>query len=79
MDDVQNSSDIDFQPAIPKTSGRHVGQASIASVIEHAAEDRTTSKKTVKQLEFGHGAPGTRLIQELWVTRFNKFRQCTLN
>ncbi|MCJ1264769.1 hypothetical protein MMC22_004644 [Lobaria immixta] len=37
-----------------------------------------SSKKTVKQLEFGSGAPSTRLAQELWIGRFNAFRQFTL-
>lgn len=35
-------------------------------------------KRTVKQLQYGHGAPGTQATQELWVTRFKTFRQITL-
>lgn len=40
--------------------------------------DRISSKRTVKQLESGNGAPGTQLIQEPWIGRFNAFRQLTL-
>lgn len=43
-----------------------------------ANNDRISSKRTVKQLEFGHGAPGTGALQELWVERFNAFRQHAL-
>lgn len=43
-----------------------------------APEDRITTKRTVKQLEFGHGALRTQAIQTLWVTRFNAFWELTL-
>ncbi|KAK9246717.1 hypothetical protein V1506DRAFT_505362 [Lipomyces tetrasporus] len=73
-----NSSDVEFEPAPSKASGRRPGQASIAKIIEEASNDRLSSKRTLRQLQFGHGAPGTRENQELWVERFNAFRRFTL-
>ena len=76
--DILNSSDMEFEPEPSKRSNRHPGQASIDQIIQAASEDRLTSKRTAKQLEFGRGAPGTRAKQELWVARFNAYRQYTL-
>ncbi|KAK9333621.1 hypothetical protein V1520DRAFT_331267 [Lipomyces starkeyi] len=77
MDDF-NSSDIEFEPAVSKNLGRQPGRASIARIIEASDIDRLTSKRAVKQLQFGHGAPSTRAQQQLWVERFNAFRTQTL-
>lgn len=78
LDVYQNSSDLEFEPPPSKTSGRDPGQASIAQIIQNASNDRLTTKRTVKQLQFGCGAPGTRVQQELWVNRFNAFQEFTL-
>lgn len=72
-----NSSDVEFAPASPKLP-THLGKKSIEKIIEDAGEDRLTSKRTAKQLAFGHGAIGTRLMQSLWVQRFEAFRKHTL-
>ncbi|KAK9313301.1 hypothetical protein V1524DRAFT_472090 [Lipomyces starkeyi] len=48
MDDF-NSSDIEFEPAVSKNSGRQLGRASIAQIIEASDIDRLTSKRAVKQ------------------------------
>jgi hypothetical protein len=70
-----NSSDIDFgEPASNNPTGRCFGQASIELIVQHAAEYRLASKKTVKQLQFGHGPPRTRQQQSVWTTRFEAFR-----
>jgi coproporphyrinogen III oxidase-like Fe-S oxidoreductase len=45
-------------------------QTSIRAIIEHAADDRISSKKTVKSLEFGGGAPSTVKQAQLWMQRF---------
>lgn len=73
-----NSSDVEFEvPSVSKQAA-YRGQASIDQLVKHAQSDRLTSKRTVKQLQFGHGAPGTRAKQSLWIRRFNAFRQHTL-
>ena len=76
--DVINLSDIEFQPTASIRSGRNVGQASNQEIIEGAARDRFSSKRMIKQLEFGNGAASTRMSQELWVGRFSAFRTATL-
>ncbi|KAK9238767.1 hypothetical protein V1525DRAFT_387155 [Lipomyces kononenkoae] len=73
-----NSSDVEFEPAPSKASGRRPGQVSIAKIIQETSNDRMSSKRAIKQLQFGRGAPGTRRAQELWVERFNAFRTFTL-
>ncbi|OQD68729.1 hypothetical protein PENDEC_c031G04877 [Penicillium decumbens] len=74
--DELNSSDLDFGP--PTTKRRRLGEASIKSIIENAETDRIKSKRVVKNLEFGHGAPTTRNAQDLWVSRMEVFRKATL-
>ena len=37
--------------------------------------DRYKSKKVVKQLKIGHGSPGEKYRQDLWVRRFDTFRE----
>ncbi|KAF8854058.1 hypothetical protein BDZ45DRAFT_806147 [Acephala macrosclerotiorum] len=77
LGDNFNSSDIEFEPTVVKGK-RQRGRQSIQEIIEHADEDRISSKKAIKSLEFGHGAPGTIDNSQLWVQRFNVFRQVTL-
>ena len=45
------------------------GQKSIDQIFERAAEDRISSKRVVKQLQFGRGAPSSRGHQTLWIRR----------
>ena len=47
-------------------SRANAGRKSIEQMQETAAENRLKSKKTVKQMTFWHGAPGSRMIQSLW-------------
>jgi hypothetical protein len=78
MDDL-NSSDIEFgPPEVSKQTTTTAGQTSIDDIIANAASYRLTSKRRLKQLEFGHGAPSTQYSQSLWVRRFNTFRQHAL-
>lgn len=77
MADDFNSSDIEFEPA--PALYPNAGRASIELMIRNAESDRITSQRAVEQLRFGHGAPATRTIQSLWVTRFNAFREQILN
>jgi len=73
-----NSSDMEMgAPPVRKQAAFH-GQASIDEILKHAESDRLTSKVTVKQLQWGHGAPGTQRSQALWLNRFNAFRRHTL-
>lgn len=55
MDDHQNSSNLEFEPAPSKTSGETPGLASIAKSVKDAESNHISSKKTVKQLQHGHG------------------------
>ena len=73
-----NSSDIEFEPA-PTKGYSNLGNRSIKDIIAHAAEDRISSKKSLKALQFGSGAPGTILTAYRWVERLNAFRQSTLH
>jgi hypothetical protein len=77
MSDELDSSDIDFGPAVDKRNST-AGRASIEAIIANAASDRITSKRRAKQLQFGRGAPGTRYTQNLWVLRFEAFREHVL-
>lgn len=77
MDDF-DSSDIDFGEPDIDPSDRSIGQKSIDAIIANATQDRITSKRTVKHLQFWHGAPSTRAKQKLWVKRFEAFREHTL-
>ncbi|KAK9315813.1 hypothetical protein V1524DRAFT_414929 [Lipomyces starkeyi] len=69
---------VEFEPAVKNNSERQPGRASIVQIIEASEVGRLTSKRTVKQLQFGHGLPGTRAQQQLLVERFNAFRTHTL-
>lgn len=68
-----NSDGLDFSDREDSPSHARVGAKSIQLIFEHAAADRVTSKKIVKQLKFSDGgiAPGTRLSQSLWMNRFD--------
>ena len=72
-----NSSDIEFEPA-PSKGHSNLGKQSIKETIAHAAEDWISSKKSIKTLQFGFGAPGTIHTAHRWVERLNAFRQSTL-
>ena len=63
---------------VPSKLATSRGKASIELIIKNAKSDRIISKQTVKQLQFGHGAPGIRDHQSLWVARFNAFREYIL-
>lgn len=65
--------DVELLPRHSRIADYQTGLASIAQIVADAEDDRISSKKTVKQLEFGSGAPSTRLAQELWIGRFNAF------
>lgn len=73
-----NSSDLEFEPPTTSKQAAFRGQASIDLIIKNAHADRISSKKTIQQLEFGHGAPSTRAHQTLWINRFNAYRQHSL-
>ncbi len=75
--DPINSSDFEFEP--PEMSkALNVGRASIEKTIQEVQEDRYTTKKTAKQLEYGHGVARTRYLQQQWTIRFDTFRKHTL-
>ena len=74
---MDNSSDIEFEIITSKRSYKP-GQRSIEKIIEYAVEDRLSSEKTAKTLEYGHGPPSEHYHQDLWVNRFNAFRITTL-
>ena len=78
MDNFLHSSDLEFEPAPSKASGKNPGLASITQMVADAENHRISSRRTVKQLEFGNETPGTQLVQEMWIGRFNAFRQFTL-
>jgi hypothetical protein len=62
-DDDFNSSDLEFHDnqglvVAPPKRNPHAGAASIQWLRTDAFEDRINSKKFVKNLQFGRGAPG---------------------
>ena len=71
-----NSSDVE-PDEIPETTHRF-WQASLNKIIKQAFEDRLSSKRAVKGLEFYRGSPHNIRIQKLWVARFEAFRHHTL-
>lgn len=71
------SDDLEFDPPSPDANAR-AGQRSLDLMFENAEPDRISSKRVVKRLQFGNGAPSTRGQQSRWVRRFNYFREVTL-
>lgn len=81
MDVVQDgfdSSDLEFPSDGEQQPYPRPGQASIERIIASAAEDRVSSKKTLKNLQLHSRAPGTEGEYSLWIARFNAFREHTL-
>jgi hypothetical protein len=68
-----DSDEFEFE-AVPSKRRYDLGAASIQLMIENRVADRHNSKRTMTQLEFGRGAPGTRNAESLWVNRFENFR-----
>lgn len=77
LDDVFNSSDIEFDAA-PANPFSGAGKESIAAIIANATEDRIASKKFSKQLTFVKGRPGTQYRNMLWFNRFETYREHSL-
>ncbi|KAK4499653.1 hypothetical protein PRZ48_010171 [Zasmidium cellare] len=73
-----DSSDVVSADDDIQLPSRRIGQKSIEKILENAADNRLSSKKTVKQMKFGNGAAGTRIAQTLWVKRFETYREHTL-
>ena len=71
-----DSSDQDFDA--PPNSFAKAGQASIKSMIEHAKEDRLSSKRAAKELSDVRGSISTQYNKALWFQRFEAFRQHVL-
>lgn len=73
-----DSSVMEFEQEGPPAKKRKpAGAAGIMRIMASSTVDRLSSKRTVKELEYGRGAPGTRAAQHLWVGRFNAFREHT--
>ena len=72
-----DSSDLDFEQDGPRRP--NLGQASIEKIIASAQEDRLSSKRTVRQLDWHATAPGTSSARSLWVQRFEAFREHALH
>lgn len=76
------SSDIEFDldDATSKASKTaHLGARSIDSILACASDDRLSTKKKVKTLEFGTGSPVMIQRAYLWKNRFEAFRKSTLD
>ncbi|KFY80705.1 hypothetical protein V499_00479 [Pseudogymnoascus sp. VKM F-103] len=77
MEDDLNSSDIEI--GSPKRNRFHAaGLTSINAIIESAAADRLSSKRSQKKLAFTESSSKTQYITELWSNRFTTFRIHTL-
>ena len=55
-----------------------IGRVSLEKITNAAQQDRYTTKRTAKHLEYGQGVASTQRGQQLWVARFNTFRKHTL-
>ena len=76
--DGYNSSDEEFEPALPKKYA-HAGQQSIDDIISNAFQERVESKKRAKQLTFRSSTRETSAYhQALWMNRFDAFREHAL-
>ena len=78
MADDFNSSDVEFDPPAETKQAYSWGQDSIELLLANAESDRLSTKRTVKQLEYGHGAPKTKGHQTRWLRRFHSYRENTL-
>ena len=76
FDQTLNSSDVELSPQ-PQRFG-HAGQASINAIIDSAMEDRLSSKKEVKTLQYTLGRPITQYETALWMRRLQAYRTETL-
>lgn len=72
MDEDYDSSDLEFNP--PQNPFASAGLESIENIINHAAEDRVSSKKTTKELIFVEASKKTEYLTYLWYNRFIAFR-----
>jgi hypothetical protein len=52
-----HTSDLEFEA--PESRWANAGQRSMEAMLEHAFEDRISSKKASNELEDDRGAPGT--------------------
>ena len=67
-----DSFDLEFDT--PSNPFFAAGLQSIEAIVEHAAEDRITSKKLTKQLAFVEASKKTQYLSQLWHNRFLAFR-----
>ena len=58
-----DSDDLQFSEVELPERNSKAGQKSIDQIFDRAAADRISSKRVVKQLQFGRGAPSTRAHQ----------------
>lgn len=72
-----NSSDIEFEDDAPKAF-QHAGQASCAKMLDHALEDRLSSKKASKALTYTNINPRAEYKVALWTNRLQYFRENVL-
>jgi hypothetical protein len=71
-----NSSDLEFEERPDPYAD--AGMRSIQEMMDHAFEDRISSKKFSKTLPQAEGSPKTEYITRLWMNRFMSFRLLTL-
>ncbi len=72
---ILDFSDFEFDEPVTTKAIKYIDQNSLTKTIEAAVSDRYTSKRTAKHLEYRHGVNGTTYQQQLWVVRFNTFRE----
>jgi hypothetical protein len=72
MEEDYDSFDLEFDT--PSNPFFAAGLRSIEAIVEHAAEDRVTSKKLTKELGFVEASKKTQYISQLWYNRFMAFR-----
>lgn len=74
-----DSSDIELDEPVSQGPRPRYGQASIAKLLENAVEERIASKKALKSLTYGRGAPTALESQRRWAARLEAFRSAVLN
>jgi hypothetical protein len=77
-DEDLNSSDIEVDAVASRWAGAALGKRSIEQMLEHATEDRISSKKVSKTLPLTMSSPHLEYHCVLWHTRLSVFHRDTL-
>lgn len=70
-----NSSDFEVSESEQPQKKRKTGHGIAQAIVRNQAVDRRESKKSLRTLQFAHGAPGTQANHEAVVASWDAFCQ----